>query len=331
MRKFLKGLSLLMIALLVATLVAACNNAATASASCAFISGNGQSGNDAKLHRVVYPGQKVELSSGETVSYVPCNSRNYIINDGTVTNANGEKVGDRFNLIDITTQKGVPIEIAVSAYWTLNQNKSAMEAFYNVCFKYSCASSQDQGGSVNFSTLGWNGMLGENFGPALERSAREASSVVTDAIWQLQDATEYKALGEKMSEVFADVIRANFGYRDDLICGSGNSDWPDSKKPGEGVFNCSDVRIVVDRVQRVQGETDDSTDGKLAINKLRLENAQALYGPNAGYWLGIQDSIEKCNTTGATCIFNIGATGGQAVPIPANSSVPTPAPSSPPQ
>ncbi|MBI2421093.1 MAG: hypothetical protein HYV38_03345 [Candidatus Levybacteria bacterium] len=313
-------------ALLLATIVAGCfpNNVATTTASCAFVTGDGRDGRDAKLHRVLYPGQAVRVANEEKVSYFPCNSRNYIINDGTVTNANGERVGDRDRLIEATTEKGVPITIAVTAYWTLNQSETSMRQFFNVCFKYLCASPQDLSGDTNYSTEGWNGMLGENFGPVLDRTAREAAQNAEDSIWQRHDPTQYKILGDTMSDNFAEVIRANLGYPEDLFCGSGNSIWPDPNRPGEGKFECYPVRIVVDDVQRVQVQTDDSTDGTLAVNKLRLENAQALYGPNAGYWLGLQDSIEKCSAAGTTCIFNIGATGGQAVPIPANSPVPTP-------
>ncbi len=308
--------ALLIVAVLAAALLlTACDTNATTTASCGFVVGDGHSGHDAKLHRVVYPGQSTHVGDSEDISYVPCNSRNYLINDGSVFNANGEQLGDRHQLIEATTKTGVPINIAVSAYWTLNQSESAMRAFYNVCFKYRCASSKDTGGDVNFATPGWNGMLAEDFGPALDRVARLAAVNVEDSIWQLQNPEQYQTLSDAMSAGFADVIRATLGYQDDLFCGSGNSVWSDPNKPGEGEFTCSPVRIVVDKVERGEIQADESTEGVLTINQMRLSNATALYGPDAGYWLGLQDTIEKCKTAGTTCIINI---GGGPVAVPTN-------------
>lgn len=328
MRVSWKHVSLFAFALLVAILIAGCDNAATTTASCAFVTGNGQNGNDAKLHRIVYPGQSVQVDSNENESFVPCNSRNYIINNGTVTNANGQKVGDRGQLIVATTSTSVTINIAVRALWTLNQSDTAMRAFYNVCFKYQCASPEDQSGDANFSTEGWNGMLAENFGPAMDTSARMAAITVDDSIWKQHDPAQYQALGDKMSAVFADVIRANLGYREDLFCGSGNSAWSDPDSPGEGTFNCTPVRIVVDDVQLVPDQSDQSSEGAVAINQQRKASAEVLYDQYAGYWLGLQDSIDKCKDAGITCIFNIGdAGGGLGIPIPTASPVPEPTPS----
>lgn len=181
-----------------------------------------------------------------------------------------------------------------------------MRKFYTVCFKYQCASPKDIGGDTNYSSKGWNGMLGENFGPAMDTSARRAAAKVEDSIWRQNDQEQYKLLSDGMSAVFADVMRANFGFSEDLFCGSGNSVWSDPKNPGKGKFDCTPVRIVVNAVKRRQAQADESTEGLVAINRQRLQKAEALYGPNAGYWLGLQDSIEKCKSAGATCVFNIG-------------------------
>lgn len=309
---------------LLSALLTACDQATT-TASCAFLVGDGLNGNDAKVRSIIYPGQQVPNHVNEKVYYVPCNSRNYIVNDGTVKNANGAVVGDRSTLISATTKSGVPITIAARALWTLNQSDRAMRAFYNVCFKYQCASSEDVGGDANFSTPGWNGMLAENLGPALDTAARMAAIEVDDSVWQNHNPLQYKALGDKMSEVFADVMRANWGYSEDLFCGSGNSMWADPENPGTGEFTCTPVRIIVDDVQRGEVMADDSTEGVTTINQQRLKNAQALYGESAGYWLGLQDSIDKCKEAQVPCVFNIGgAAASPAVVVPANTPVPVP-------
>lgn len=283
------------IGLLAAVMLAAigCSSQGATTASCAFVAGNGIT--DARLHRVVYPGQPANPSDRENVTYVPCNSRNYIVNDGTAVNANGEKVGDRSTLIEASTSSGIKITIAARALWTLNESDRAMRSFYNVCFKYTCANDKDVAGVANSATPGWNRMLAENFGPTMDTIGRMAAFGVSDAIWSTNDPAQYKALADTMSAAFADVMRVNLGYPDDLFCGSGNSTWSDPTRPGEGSFTCSPVRIAVDNVKVSAAQGSESGEGAAALNQRRLQLATALYGAQAGYWLGLQDTVEKCH------------------------------------
>lgn len=335
MRKALRLLALLFLVIIPAAgVLAACNEVSAATASCGFVVNDGIDGRDTKYTQTIYPGQTVSGIVNKKVTYVPCNSRNYIINDGKTKDANGSVVGDRGTLILATTKNGVPITIAARAFWTLNQSDKAMRDFYAVCFKYHCASDKDESGTANFSTPGWNGLLAENFGPSIDAVARLAAIESEDSIWQDHNPVEYKKLQDKMSAAFADVIRATLGYPEDLFCGSGNSDWPDHDNPGVGTFTCSPVRFQVDDVQRGEIKSDAGSKGATTINAQRLANAQALYGPNAGDWLGLQDSIAACRSaapTGApvTCVFNI---GGNIVsfPVTNQSPAPTPEPSSAP-
>lgn len=303
---------MLVIGLFVLTMIlTACTSVSPQTATCAYIIGVGHSGYDANVHRIVYPGQSIpESLSGETVRYIPCNSRNFIINEGTNINANGEKVGDRGTLTKATTNSGTQISIASTALWTLNQSEQAMRDFYSVCFKYTCFDDNDQGGSANFSTPGWNGMLSENFGPAIDAAARRAAAEVDDSVWQTHNPEQYKALADLMSAYFADEVRARFGFPEDLFCGSGNSGWADPNKPGVGEFTCTPVRILVEDVQPLKMSTDSGTEAQLNLNAARLESAKALYGDGASFWLGLQDTIAACKSAGSSCIFNIGGANG---------------------
>jgi hypothetical protein len=315
MKKLFKVFSPFVVVLMI--LSTACAGGTTA-ASCAFIVGNGTSGYDAKVHKVIYPGQSVPVLEHENVYYVPCNSRNFIVNDGSIKDANGKPVGDQSQLITATTANTVSITIAARALWTLNEDPKAMANFYTVCFKYTCYSKDDKGGDANFSTAGWNGMLQENFGPAMSNAARVAAHSANDSIWQAHDPDQYKALADGMSATFADQVRANFGFPENLFCGSGNSQWSDPAKPGVGEFNCAPVRFIVDDVQQAKAKADDNTQSATALNQQRLKNAQALYGDSAGYWLGLQDTINQCKGAGATCVINIGgANSSTAVQVPA--------------
>ena len=313
--------------LLVPVLVAGCGSTATTSASCAFISGTGQNRTDAKLHKIVYPGQVADVAQEEKATYVPCNSRNYIITDGVTKNANGDVVGDRNTPIVATIPiSGVSIKISATAYWTINQSDQAIRDFYNVCFKYQCASDQDVSGGTNFSTKGWNGMLAENFGYSMDRAGKLAAAKVTDDIYKLHDPAQYKILGDAMSATFGDIVRATLGYPEDLFCGSGNSDWPDPTKPGQGTFACTPVRIVVDNVDLVPQQSDSSI-GALTLAQQRQALAVALYGNEAGYWLGVLDAISQCKAAQVTCVFNIGGGTAPTIPISVPTAAPSPSPS----
>lgn len=140
----------------------------------------------------------------------------------------------------------------------------------------------------------------------MDAAARDAAITVTDDIWMNHDPAQYEALGDAMSAVFAEKIRQNLGYPQDLFCGSGNSQWENPSNPGVGTFTCSPVRIIIDDVQRVEVQADESTEGAQNLNAQRLNNARAIYGDDAEYWLGLQDTIEACGKAGATCVFNIG-------------------------
>ncbi|MBI5044434.1 MAG: hypothetical protein HZC02_00730 [Candidatus Levybacteria bacterium] len=329
-----KKISLVASALVVAfvgLLLAACNETgATSSASCGYVIGTGKDGHDANVHEVVYQGQKLTAGSYETVRYIPCNSRNYIINDGSVYNpniiddaGNQQHVGDRFNLIVAYTKTGTPITIAASAYWTLNQSKPSMLVFAPICHKYNCWTSSDQAGTANFSTEGWNGMLAENFGPAMDRAALIAAASVDDSIWKSHSVEQTKLLADGMSAAFNDVVQGMFGYSEQIFCGSGNSKWPNPDEPGKGEFICTPVRIAIDDVQLAPvTQASQTGEGLLAINQQRLTNAQALYGDDAGFFLGMQDTVAACKDAGVTCVFNIGGANSPTISVPSNASEP---------
>jgi len=303
----------------------------TTAASCAYVVGNGI--NDARVHNILYPNQRNDTSTNEDVKYVACNSRNYIINDGTVfspnvVNGQRERVGDRFNLAVASTNSSVGITVGLSAFWTLNQSKAAMMNFYEVCHKYNCWTTKDQTGELNFATRGWNGMLAENFGPSLDAAARRAANQVDDSIWRDHNPAQYKLLADLLSKEFSDEIRSSLGYSQDLFCGSGNSDWKDPSKPGEGEFFCSPVRIRIDAVELLPIQGDQNPKGALVVNAQRLEAAKVLYGTDASHWLAVQDTVKMCT---APCLMNIGSSGGgPSIQVPSvTNTAPAPAPATP--
>lgn len=302
-----------MLAVLALVGLSACEeNNATTTDKCAFVIGDGSSGHDARIHKVVYPGDTVHVGQYEDIKYFPCNSRNYVINSGNVKNANRELVGDRPNLSVGYTKQHTKILLGVTAYWTLNQTRSVLQnEFAPLCLKYNCWSGDSRSGDANFSTPGWNGMLAENFGPSIDRTVVEVSSEFEDALWSNQDAELRKKFETRLSKEFAANVQATTGYTDDLFCGSGNSGWSDPNRPGRGKYNCTSVRFVItsvepsDKTLRDQTTKVNAKQAQKNANRDELDIAKAKYGDTASYWLGVQDALGACNA-GSTCVVNIG-------------------------
>ncbi len=297
---------------LLVSVLPACS-ASTTPAMCAIVVGNGMEGNDADFHSVVYPGQTATIKDSETYVYVPCNDRNYYINDGTKIDANGNKIGDMHQPIKATTESGTPVLIQVQAFWTLNENPDAMRVFYRVCHKYTCYSKEDKGGGANFSEPGWNGMLGENMAYAIDTAAKLASFTMSDDLWKKHDPNLTEEMAKKMAEVFPGIMQSYFGTNLDIFCGSGNSQWENPADPGNGKFNCTPVRFHVTTVDLDKVAASDSTQSGGSVNEQRLENAKKVYGDNAGYWLGLQDTIKTCQDAKVACVISI---GGAPVSVP---------------
>lgn len=290
------------------------------SAMCGYIIGDGKDGRDNRVHKIVWPNQNIDYNQDkEDVRYVPCNSRNFIINDGSIFNANGQQVGDRFTPIVAYTNSGTPIKIHASAFWTLNQDEEALNRFYELCYKYNCASDEPESGNANFSTPGWNGLLGENFGSSIDGVALASAGTIGDEIWQKHDPALYEQLAKQMSEKFAEEVRKKTGYNVDLFCGSGNSGFQDEQNHKD--FNCTNVRFVIDKVDvadaGLSGQNTKATQAEQdkQLNADRLAAAKEIYGDSAAYWLGLQDTIDKCRQAQSTCVINLGG-GNSPVVVP---------------
>jgi len=288
---------------------------------CSYVIGDGQDGRNATIHKVVYPNQSVDYNNDkEDVRYIPCNERNFIVNPEGEKNSSGKPVGDWHIPMNGKTTTGTPVQSWLRAYWTPNEDKEAMESFYILCDKYKCASDKAVSGDENFSTEGWNGLLGETFPTALEESFNDAVNTMGDVIWQKPTQAMYDEVAKKMAADFPIRVRAKTGRNLDLFCGSGNSGWPNSDKPGEGKYTCSNVRIEINSIFGANQDLRDSADAltqaekEKDVNNQRLAAAQILYGPNTAYWLGLLDAIRACNEK-TTCVVNIGGGTGNSAPV----------------
>jgi hypothetical protein len=314
--KFLRRITLVVLAFTGLVALSACNeNQATTTDKCGFVKGNGDSGHNARIHKVIYPGATFHVGQYEEFKRFPCNSRNYIINPPGEKNANNDPVGDRHVPVIAYTNKRTKVITWLTAYWTVNQTRSVLQnEFAPLCLKYSCWSGKSGSGDANFATPGWNGMLAENFGPSIDQTMLEVMHQFDDSVWRDHNPEQKKQLEEKLSEAFAANVRATTGYTDDLFCGSGNSGWKDPSKPGQGDFKCTNVRFEIKDIEPADSTLQQQTtkvnakQAQVQANKDELDIAKAKYGDQAGYWLGVQDTASACRV-GSTCVINVSSSG----------------------
>lgn len=306
---FLAGLALI---------ASACGkDISSSAASCAFIIGDGHNGHDIRVHATYSPNLKLHYKDSENARFVPCGPRDYLINHGQYTNANGHKTGDQFTPTLAYNSTHVKMLVESDTYFTLNESKPALDQFWSLCLKYTCASNSDVSGNSNFSTDGWNSLLSENFGPAVEAAIGSAAASFGDNIWQDQTQSLKDQLGKAASLLFDNELRQATGFSNDIFCGSGNSGWDKAHKH----YTCSNVRIVIRKVYAAdpaltqQAAVVTKTQQAADINAKRLDAAKKLYGDQAPYWLGILDAINACNQKGITCVINLGGS-------PASPSIP---------
>lgn len=286
----------------------------------AFVVGKGGShGTDIK--RIVLPNEKGKYYlDDETVHYVPGSPRNYIVNPPGEKDASNKVVGDRHTSSLGRTKDGIEVQGWWRMLWRLNQDYKALEQFYSLCFKYTCYNTKVEGGQPagNFSTAGWNGMLSENHAQAGDEAFRIAVNEFDDSIWEKQTSMLYERLAKRMAEIWMKRIQAKTGFNTDLFCGS-SSTWIGEGKSRH--FQCNSVLfevIAVEPKKKELKETADEqtkTEQEKALNQKRLEAARLIYGNQAEYWLGLQDTIKACGEARQTCVISVG-NNSLSIPVP---------------
>lgn len=287
-------------------------------AQCVIVVGDGKNGDDGDPHYYVYPNDdKYTVGGGEDSWFVWCNARNFKINDGTEFHLDGNRIGDFFSPLQITTPSGVVLNVSLSMYWTLNQDKAAMTEFWSICLKYRCASAEAiDPDSNNFASPGWNGFLAENVPYALLASARTASVNITDDIWLTGSPQQFDLLADGIAEHFPAEFRYLLGFQNDIFCGSNTSQWQDPNHPGDdgNVFNCAPVRIKVDKLT-IAPDSQQTPAGLAVLNQWRYDNAHILYGDNTSNALAEQDIVRQCGLAQTQCTVIVGDPNDTQLPV----------------
>lgn len=296
----------------------ACTEQATTSDMCAYTQGDGANGNDAKVHKVYYPNQRVDRGVSEKSFFFPCNARNLRFTPGsTDVNAKGEPI----SYIIARTNTGVEVRVELTAYWTLNQDRDVLiRDTIPLMAKSQAATSDPNVRNANFSTDGWSrGLLGENLTPKLQSTTFDVIGAMGDDVWK---NPKLKAdVAKKVSDQFMINVKAATGTTSDVFCGSGESSgWKNPDAPGAdgNTYNCGNIRIDVTLIEPTDNTLltnqakASQADEEAATNEKILEAAKKKYGPDAGKYLAQQDAIKACKEAGMK-VCSVGENGGVTV------------------
>lgn len=215
----------------------ACSTA-THTFQCAFIVGRGV-GDTYQVKHVVLPGERVALDPDDSSWFVPCNSRNYIMDK--------EGNGDTTAVIEARTAPregntlGTLVHIELSTYWELNQDREVLASFFEYCQKFACADSNvgsyEEQLVSNNSSEGWNEMLSETIPSSLSRAGNVAMAQFPDTI--IDQPALWPQLADAMVEPYMAELRRTMGSGAvNLFCGSGSRD--------RGT--CEPIRIAIDTI-----------------------------------------------------------------------------------
>lgn len=297
-----------MIALL--PILSACGKVQTTTAQCAVLIHNGYF-DSRHVEAVVLPGQRHSKNNVQ-VHYLYCNARNYIVGpNGDLTSPIQAKTAAD------ATGDGTPVDVELTAYFTTNENTDAIKAFLPFCEKYNCFSPKDNTNNTQLdksSSSGWNNMLAENFPNAIKRSTQEAMLQFPTNIWN--DTSQWPKVADAIQADFSQQILTQTESTVHFFCGQGAS-----------ATTCPPVRFSIESIQPTDPkirqiynqQVEQQQEQELAVqqgktNAAVLAAAKQEYGSLANYFLGLQDTIAKCQNN-AQCIVSIGGTTQPSVNV----------------
>ena len=288
--------------------LAACSHVQPSLGQYAIVTGHGALSTQ-QVEDVVSPGDSINQDNGTTTWYFPGNYRNYV-----TLPQNGDRSNPQAELTAASKT-----EPAMSDYtWTyvgfeVNPDIVVKQggfypnatAFLKFCLKYSCASTDAQNdtsnaGQVRSSDPGWENMLNEVMPRAIDDATRTAISTEDPGLWKNQ--AEWGAYGKKIASTLTAELQ-------DL---TGNSGQPYFCGPGSTITKCTDLSVTVQNVTPsdpdvvTQYNKEVSAQYAQQASAARLKAAQAIYGPDANYFLGLQDTISTCQAKGVSCNIYVG-------------------------
>jgi hypothetical protein len=276
------------VAVLGGAALAGCGTSTPALSECAMVTNGGFGSGNQGIVAVVHPGYQVNYGGGDTPWYYPCNARNF------VTAKSG---GDRDDPLAVRTAAagptpGMPVYIWSSVYFTANQNEDVMKAFLPFCLKYGCATNDAQtdasiSSSAHSSSPGWENMLLENMGPAIDRASETAAVQFGPDLWRTQ--SDWDQLGADIAADLNAQLDTETGSNVPFFCGDASTE-----------SKCLPMTVVVSSVTPQDPAVvtaynqEVAAEQSAAANTARLAQAKLLYGPYANYALMLQDEAADC-------------------------------------
>lgn len=289
--------------------LAACTNVQPSLGQYAIVTGHGSLSTQ-QVESVVSPGDQVHLGSGSTVWYFPGNYRNYVTlpsngdrNDPTAEITGPDpKVKGSVGMSDNTWSfVGFEVNPAI----TLKAfNYKIATAFLSFCLKYSCASTDAQNdtsnaGQVRSSDPGWENMLNEVMPRAIDDATRTAISTYGPDLWTNQG--EWGEYGTRIASHLTAELEDLTGSTIPYFCG-----------PGSTTGDCKQLSVTIQKVTPVDQDVVNAYNKQVSAQyseqagAARLRAAQEIYGSDANYFLGLQDTIGICQSRGVTCSIYVG-------------------------
>jgi hypothetical protein len=279
-----------------ALVLSGCTTAVPALSECAATTDGGFGSSGQGITSVVHPGGQVQVGSGATAWYWPCNDRNF------VTGAGGDRKAPEYAVRTAGqgNTPGMPVNVFTAVYFTPDQNENVMKEFLPFCLKYGCASTEPQSNadiatSAHSSSPGWENMLLENMGPAVDRASRIAVHQFSPSLWQ--DQGSWDKLAGLIKANLNTQLNVETEHQVPFFCGSGS-----------GQDTCTQMTVVVTNVTPADPSVVANYNKQVAAeqattaNAARVAAAQKLYGPYAYYALMLQDEASNC----PKCSFYVG-------------------------
>lgn len=287
---------------------AACTHVQPSLGQYAIVTGHGALSTQ-QVKQVVLPGDSVNQEDGTTVWYFPGNYRNYV----TLPNN-----GDRDNPQAVTTGPGPDKQVGMSVHtWTYvgfqvnpaiatkADHYAVATAFLKFCLKYACATTTAQNdtsnaGQVRSSDPGWLSMLNEVMPRAIDDATQTAIVKYGPDLWT--NRTQWKAYGTDIAANLTDELNTLSGSTIPYFCG-----------PGSTETTCTLLSVTIQNVTPsdpdVVAQYNKQVSAQYAQQAAASRNnaAKALYGPDAYFFTGLQDTISMCQDKGVTCNIYVGS------------------------
>ena len=287
--------------------LAACTHVQPSLGQYAIVTGHGALSTQ-QVQDVVLPGDSINGNDGTTVWYFPGNYRNYVTLPQN---------SDRNNPQAVTTGPGPDKEVGMSVHtWTYigfqvnpaiankANNYATATAFLRFCLKYACATNDAQNdtnnaGQVRSSDPGWENMLNEVMPRAIDDATQTAiqkygpDSRINRAQW--------KAYGLGIAANLTGELNTLAGSTIPYFCG-----------PGSTETNCTPLSVTIQNVTPVDSDVVTQYNKQVSAqyaqqaSAARLRAAQAVYGLDANWFLGVQDTISMCQSKGVSCNIYLG-------------------------